>query len=182
MLRYVQFVSVSGCAFCRHLLSHNQYEVHSAAFWRQVALWYSYNFQLWFFCFFFLKYFWLLPDEIVCRLDTFARHIPKKNLHAKSERDNCMIQNPTKPKLTLLTTQSTPPSSLSLFIFSLRSLLGATPSLCAACEYRLSCRLVSSRVASHHIASLFDFFFVFYSIIVICNCVCVCVCWCACDG
>lgn len=142
---------------CRHLLSHNQYKVHTVhpfgGRWRfDIAIIYSYDF-----CFF-----QNISDCSGWRNRVSFRHFrathsKRKNLHAKSERDNCMIQNPTKPKLTLLTTQS-PPLSLPP-LFSSGSLLGATPSLCAACEYRLSCRLVSRRIASHRVSLRFFFLF-----------------------
>lgn len=153
---------------CRHLLSHNQYKVHTVhpfgGRWRfDIAIIFGYDI-----CFLFPKYFWLLPDEIVCRLDTFARHIPKEKI--------CM------PKASEIIAWSKIQPNPSWLCWLLSVLLSSPPFAVPYLEPLLRFALpvnidwvaASSRVASHHIASLFGFFFVFYSIIVICNCVCVC--------
>lgn len=143
---------------CRHLLSHNQYKVHTVhpfgGRWRfDIAIIYSYDF-----CFF-----QNISDCSAWRNRVSFRHFrathsKRKNLHAKSERDNCMIQNPTKPKLTLLTTQSPTPLCASLFIW-LPTWSHSFALRCLWISIELPPRLASHRITSR-LSSVFFLFFI----------------------
>lgn len=144
---------------CRHLLSHNQYKVHTVhpfgGRWRfDIAIIYSYDFFL-------ISEIFLiaLPDEIACRLDTFARHIPKGKI-CMPKASEIIAWSKIQPNPSWLCWLLSPLPFPSRLSFHLAPYL--EPLLRFALPVNIDWVAASSRVASHHIASLFGFFFLFF--------------------